>query len=456
MMRFTTEEDAITYIFRSMRKLSAGVQRGLDEETRDTGPTMHLLTAHNLLAKPREYAVVTGSKGKGSTTVITAKLLQHLGHKVGTITSPHLVDWRERIRINGKAIPQADLFRILSHLAPEIDTIEASLSGQQYFSPQGIFLAIALQWFDEQGVEAAVLEVGRGGRYDDIAVVPNKLSLFTPILLEHPDYLGRTVERIAWHKAGIIKNYSYVYSVPQSPEAMQVLQTEADAMGAEFNWIAPKDMGEYIGPAESGDGIRFELGRYGEVTLSLLGRYQIENATLAVIGAGNMHARLVGIPHGSPEYVERIRAGLADVHWPGRLQKLQDSPAVYIDGAITVTSARSVVESLEGYLKAPVVVITAVPVDRDYTGVYQVLAPLCQTMILTENAINIKIRFPERETALAAARQYHNDVRYAETLHRAVEIAAECSGRDGTIVMAVAQPVVGEAMLMWKQSFEQI
>jgi dihydrofolate synthase / folylpolyglutamate synthase len=452
-MRFTTEEAALTYIFRSLHKLRT-IKRGFDEDTRDTAPTKRLLQARNLLAVPREYAVVTGSKGKGSVTVITAKLLRHLGHSVGTVTSPHLVDWRERIRINGKAIPQADFFRIISDLAPDIDAIEETLTGERYFSPQGIFLAMALQWFNEQGVEAAVLEVGRGGRFDDVAVVPNKLSLFTPILLEHPDYLGHTVERIAWHKAGIIKPYSYVYSVPQSPEAMQVLQTEAQTLEAEFNWIAPKDMGIYLGPAENG--LRMSLGRYSEVTLSLMGRYQIENATLALIGAGNMHGRLHGIPHSSQEYIERIRAGLADVVWPGRLQTMQSSPAVYVDGAITVPSAQSLVESLQGYLKDPVILIVAVPVDRDYEGVYRILAPICQTLILTETAINIKIRFPARETALETAQRYHKDILYAYGLHQAVEWAKRRAGTEGTIVLSVAQPLVGEAMLIWGKSFEQI
>jgi dihydrofolate synthase / folylpolyglutamate synthase len=452
-MRFTTEEAALTYIFRSLHKLRT-ITRGFDEEARDTAPTRRLLQARNLLATPREYAVVTGSKGKGSVTVITAKLLRHLGHRVGTVTSPHLVDWRERIRVNGQAIPQPDFFRILSDLAPDIDAIEETLTGQRYFSPQGIFLAMALQWFNEQGVQAAVLEVGRGGRFDDIAVVPNKLSLFTPILLEHPDYLGHTVERIAWHKVGIIKPYSTAYSVPQSPEVMRVLQTEADALGAEFDWIAPKDMGEYLGLAENG--IRMNLGRYGEVTLSLMGRYQIQNASLAVVGAGNIHGRLDGIPHASVEYVERIRAGLADVVWPGRLQKLQSNPSVYVDGAITVPSAESLVESLRDYLKNPVVLIVAVPVDRDYEGVYRVLAPICQTMILTETAINIKIRFPAKETALETARRYHADVLYADGLHQAVEWAKLRSGTEGTIVLSVAQPLVGEAMLIWNRSFEQI
>ncbi len=453
-MRFTTEEAALTYIFRSMRRLRSLTARGFDENTRDTTPTQRLLRMRNLLATPREYAVVTGSKGKGSVTVITAKLLQHLGHKVGTVTSPHLVDWRERIRINGKAIPQADFFRIISDLSPDIDTIEESLTGERYFSPQGIFLAMALQWFNENGVEAAVLEVGRGGRFDDISVVPNKLSLFTPILLEHPDYLGHTVERIAWHKAGIIKNYSYAYSVPQTPGVLQVLQAEADALGAEFSWIAPKDMGEYLGTNE--DGIQMRLGRYGDLTLSMHGRYQIENATLAVIGAGNMHGRLHGIPHNSAEYITAIRAGLSDVVWPGRLQKLQDKPTVYVDGAINVLSAQVLVDSLKNSLKAPVVLIVAVPIDRDYEGVYRVLAPIAQTMILTETAINIKIRFPAPDVALEAARRYCADVRYADGLHAAVDMAKEVAGTEGTIVMSVAQPLVGESMLIWGRSFEQI
>jgi dihydrofolate synthase/folylpolyglutamate synthase len=451
-MRFTNEADALTYIFRSMRKLRP-YDRGLDEHTRDINPTRRLL-AHHLLDTPREYAVVTGSKGKGSTTAITAKLLQHLGHRVGMLTSPHLVSWRERIRVNGRCIPEADFLRILSDLAPDIDAIEAALVGEQYFSPQGIFLALALRWFDEQAVNVAVLEVGRGGRFDDVSVAPNKLALFTPIMLEHTGYLGDSLERIAWHKAGIIKPYSYAYSQAQDPAVMEVLQTEAEALGAEFNWIAPADAGEYRGPAANG--MRVEMGRYGEVTLPLLGRYEIANAALAVIGAGNLHGRLAGIPHGSPEYVERIRAGLAAVVWPGRCQKLQDHPAIYLDGAITVPSAQSFVESLEGRLQPPVITIIGVPVDRDYAGVYQVLAPISQGIILTETGINIKIRFPEKGVALAAARRFHPDVSYANGLPLALERATARAGRDGTIVMAVAQPLVGEALQLWNLSFETI
>lgn len=450
---FNSEAEAVTYIFRSMRKLH-GQERGPDELLRNIGPTRELLAELNLLAMPREYAVVTGSKGKGSTTIITSRLLQHLGHKVGTITSPHLVSWRERIRINGRAIPEADFLRVLSELAPYIDRIEEDLSEQQYFSPQGIFLALALHWFDEQGVQAAVLEVGRGGRYDDIAVVPNKLSLFTPITLEHAQQIGPTLERIAWHKAGIIKPYSHAYSVPQPPQVMEVLSTEAQACDAQFDWIAQMDMGDYIGPADGG--MRLRLGRYGEVTLSLMGRYQIMNASLAVVGAGNMHARLVGIPHASPEYVERIRAGLADVVWPGRCQKLQDRPDVWVDGAIHAESALSLGESLRDSLTDPVISIIGVPEDKDYDGVYAALGPISQALILTETTRNPSLHFLDAESAVNAARPHNAQVSHTPTLAQAVEKAKSLAGQNGTIIIAGTQSIVADAMALWNLSFEQI
>jgi dihydrofolate synthase / folylpolyglutamate synthase len=452
-MRFPTEAEAITYIFRSMRKLP-GKLRGPDEQTRDITPTKTLLRLTQLPRQTREYAVVTGSKGKGSTTAITAKLLQHLGHKVGLIASPHLVSWRERIRVDGHAIPEADLCRILNDLAPMIDAIEDTLQANRYFSPQGIFLAIALQWFDEQGVTAAVLEVGRGGRFDDISVVNNKLSLFTPIMLEHPDYLGPTVERIAWHKAGIIKPSSYAYSVPQSPDVMRVLQTEAESHQAQFDWIAPKDMGIYRGAAPHGQHI--QLGRYGEVTLSLLGRYQIENASLAVIAAGNIHARLGGIPHASPDYVARIQAGLADVQWPGRCQQLESHPTVFVDGAINAESAQLFVESIREGLQPPVVSIVGVPEDKDYHGVLSTLSSISQHLIITETTRNPTLHFLPADEALALARTYLPHASHTPTLDAAVDDARRLAGTQGTILIIGTQSIVADAMRLWNASFEHI
>ena len=453
MTEFQSEADAVTYIFRSMRKLR-GQTRPPDDEGRDPAPTRRLIDSLDLLDSPREYAVVTGSKGKGSTTAITAKLLQYLGHTVGMITSPHLVSWRERIRVNGRAIPEADFLRILSALSPAIDRIESTLTPDQYFSPTGIFLAMALHWFDEQEVTAAVLEVGRGGRFDDIALVPNKLSLFTPITLEHAYWLGPTLAHIAWHKAGIIKPYSRAYSVPQSPEVMRALSTEAEAHDAQFDWVAQSDMAKYLGPTATG--MRIRLGRYGETFLNLRGRYQVANATLAVLAAGDMHARLGGIPHASGEYAERIRTGLAAVQWPGRLYKVQDSPAVYLDGAVNGDSAQSVIESLQGQWTRPISSVIAVPEDKDYAGVYAALGPVSDAVILTETDRNPILRFPDAEAAMAAASQYNSEVSYSNTLTQAVEQATQRAGTGGTVLIVGTQSILADAMLLWDCSFETL
>lgn len=452
-MRFSTESEAVTYIFQSLAQLR-GVNRGFDEDTRTLAPTRHLIQRRSLLDTPREYTVVTGSKGKGSTTAITSRVLQSLGHTVGMISSPHLISYRERIRINGRSIPLDDFLRILDELAPDIDDINSQITPGQYFSPQGIFLAIALRWFDEQQVNAAVLEVGRGGRYDDIALVPNRLSLFTPIMLEHTNYLGPTLARIAWHKAGIIKPYGYALSGPQATEALNVLQAEADTANATFNWIAPMDMGEYLGPA--GNGIHMRLGRYGDLDLSLMGRYQVANATLAVWGAGNVHARLAGISHGSPEYVERVRHGLANVNWPGRCHQLQDSPAVYIDAAINAESAALYLESVRDRLTTPTVGIVAVPSDKDYAGVYSTLGPACDTLIVTETARNVSLKFPSPQHATALAGRFNGDARYAPTLNAAMQIALERAGSAGTVLIAGTISLLSDAMHRWEFSFETL
>ena len=138
---------AINYIFRTRRRLD-GAPRGLDEYTRDIAPTRSLLAAAGLPQRQRDYAVVTGSRGKGSVTAIMAKLLQAQGRRVGMITSPHLVHWNERIRVNGRMIPADRFLSILADLQPDVDAIVAGLGATQYLSPQGIFLAIALRHFD--------------------------------------------------------------------------------------------------------------------------------------------------------------------------------------------------------------------------------------------------------------------------------------------------------------------
>lgn len=457
-MQFEGERDAIDFVFRGFNRVQRGA--GPDEQTRDISPTRRLLAALNLPGKKREYAVVTGSKGKGSVTAITAKLLQSLGHKTGMVTSPHLTTYRQRFRVDGHMISEADLTRIMAQIAPAVEVVEAGLSDETYLSPQGIFLALALTWFDEQDVDAAVIEVGRGGRFDDNALVSNVLSLFTPVFMEHVAQLGPTLERIAWHKAGIIKPGGYAYSLPQEPVVMDVLRREADEKGATFEWLAPADTGRSVGMATTPDGQpgqRAVFPRYGEVTLRLCGRYAVENASLAIWAAGNMHARLDSdIAHSSPEYVARIRQGLESAFWPGRVQRLSERPSVWVDGAITVPAAAGFLASLRDSLTSPVVTVLAVPVDREYEAVYRIFAPVSDALILTESTRNSVIRFPERETALAVARSMHGEVSHAPNVAEALVQARVRAQVGGTVLLTLAQPAVGDAMAVYGLDYAEI
>lgn len=441
---FQNTAEAIEYIFRSRSALKEN-RTGLDEHTRDIAPTRNLLLATRLLDSRREYVVVTGSKGKGSVTALTASLLKALGHTVGMVTSPHLRYWEERIRVNGHAIPSSDFCRILSELSPWIDAEQATLPPNKYISPQGIFLLIALRYFDEQNVTCAVLEVGRGGRFDDISLVPNRVSLFTPIFMEHAQYLGDSVARIAWHKAGIIKQGGHVYSLAQSPEVLEVLSREAEAKNSEFFWFSSLDLGDYVRDTEQG--MIANIGRYGDCELPFLGRYQIANATLAIQATGNVHARLGGIPHGSPEYVARIHQGLQSSVWYGRLQQLE--PRVFLEGAINPLSIEAFIESIQGRSPNPVIAIAGVPSDRDSQGVYERLAPHIDTLILTQSTLNPAIHFPTPEDALAIARAYHPQVVYCASLSEAVALGRNLRGENGTLWLTVAQPLIAEAMTLW-------
>lgn len=439
-------DTALDYIFKTRRRLD-GAPRGLDEYTRDISFTRSLLERADLLNTECDYAVVTGSRGKGSVTTIMAKLLDALGHRVGTITSPHLVHWNERVRVGGRMIPTADFLRILNELQPIIDGITDALSESQYLSPQGIFLAIALRHFSERDVNIAVLEVGRGGRFDDVAVVPNKLAVITPIMLEHTALLGASLERIAWHKAGIIKGRCAVITGPQEQKAMDVLRSEAVEQGADFTCLQEDDLAKLA--ADDSGGQLIHLPPYGELFLPLLGRYQITNATLAIRAVELLQRILGGDATGSPAFNGAIARGLPEVKWLGRVQQLDEHPAIYVDGAITVASAESFLASVSDRLRAPVVSIVGIPQDRDYAGVYRVMASVSDSLIITETNINPNTRFPRRQDALAAGRESSSKVSYANDLPSALSMARRQAGDSGTILLAVSLMLVGECMLIW-------
>lgn len=450
---FHSKASALEYIFRTRRRLD-DAPRGLDEDTRDPATTRELLRLAQLPAAPCEFVVITGSRGKGSVASIMAKLLEALDYRVGMINSPHLVHWNERIRVDGRMIPDEDFLRILGDLRPHIDAVTTALPERGYLSPQGIFLAMALTFFAEERVDIAVLEVGRGGRFDDIAVVPNRLAVFAPILLEHVALLGDTLEKIAWHKAGIIGEDGIALSTVQPSEVEAVLRREAGLRRARIQFLDEADHAHFLADADESQLIR--LAPYGEMLLPLLGRYQVENASLAIRAVEMLQGRSSTASLEDDGHIAAIRAGLTHVKWFGRVQKLDGQPAIYVDGAITVPSAESFIASVRSRLAGPVAAIVGVPRDRDFSGVYQVMARVSKRLIITETDINPSTRFPPRSEALGAAQALGADATHTSSLSEALDLAREFAGESGTILLAVSLMLVGECMLIWNIDTSQI
>lgn len=265
-----------------------GIKLGLDGVTR-------LLSACGVLYPRAQVIHVAGTNGKGSTCAFCESVARAAGYKTGLFTSPHLVEFGERIRVNGVNIPDADAARLIGKVREMVQDWEPCPT---FFE---LVLAVAMLWFAEQEVELIVLETGMGGRLDATNAVPKDVAVLTPIGLDHTQYLGGTLYEVAGEKAAILSWHRPAVSAPQEPESMRAVQEAARRMDTYCRVIT----GECDQP------------------LGLKGVHQRRNAALAL-------AALRALPHFLCSAEEEAR-GLAEVRWPGRFEEVQ--PGVIMDGA---------------------------------------------------------------------------------------------------------------------------
>lgn len=338
---------------------------------------------------------VAGSKGKGSTCALTASVLRAAGYKVGLYTSPHLNNYRERIRVldpslsgNGNdenifqdMISEQELCAVLEAIKPCIARLqkETALGELSFFE---IFTALAFYHFHQARVDWVVLETGLGGRLDATNVAPSKICVITPISLEHTQYLGDTIAKIAGEKAAIIKDpFLKVVIAPQEPAALEVFQKRC----AQF----------FIHPTEVGRDIRYEVLReessvqvirvtgtkqsYHDLELSLLGRHQAINAAvvLGIVEALQSMGCVVS--------QEAVCAGFREAFWPGRLEIISKNPFVILDCAHNQSSARSLAESIiRIFPHKNVTLVLGVSEDKDRAGICGELNRIAGRVIATK------------------------------------------------------------------------
>lgn len=321
---------------------------------------------------------VAGTKGKGSTAAMIASILTRAGYKTGLYTSPHLHAFTERIQVGEVPITEDEFARLVDVLKPEVEVVNKFGAFGQLTTFE-LLTALTFAYFKEKGVDFQVLETGMGGRLDATNVVKPGVSVITSISFDHTEVLGNTLTQIATEKAGIIKPGSIMVSSPQFPEAMAVIEGVCRKWGVKLVKVG-SDV-TWRREAFSSEGQSFKLngikGKYN-LSLPLLGEYQLENAATAVAVVEILAEWGVVVS------VESIASGLAQVYWPGRLQVLKQKPWFIVDCAHNAYSAKRLAEALREYFDFDrAVLILGVSSDKDVAGIVAELVPLSSIVIVT-------------------------------------------------------------------------
>jgi dihydrofolate synthase/folylpolyglutamate synthase len=333
---------------------------------------------------------IGGTNGKGSTAAMVAAILQAAGMRVGLYTSPHLVEFRERIRVNGTMIAEdrlADLVGLVRSVMPPALT-------PTFFEAT---TAMALHYFAESRVDIVVLEVGMGGRFDATNVVAPLACAITTIALDHQEYLGLTEEAIAFEKAGIIKPGVPVVIGRMGPEAGMVMQRIAAERAAPLWKLGENFAVEGDGPARFAYRGRTEV--FEGLRCGLSGRHQLDNAAcaIALLEAAGQAGALVD--------EAAVRTGLQSVTWEGRLELMEEHPSVLLDGAhnpaAAVVLARYLEEFLAHHPDARIILVWGMMRDKEHREFIAPLLPLISEVVLTQAALARSATVQELRLALA-------------------------------------------------------
>lgn len=318
---------------------------------------------------------ITGTNGKGSTLAFVNHMLMAAGYKVGLYTSPALEFFNERLQINGCPIED----HALSEVTQVVKEAAQQMVTEGFSEPTEFELvtAMAFVYFKSQKVDFVLLEVGMGGRQDATNVLDYALvSVITPIALDHTDYLGDTLGKIAYEKGGIIKRGTRVVIHPQVDEAYEVIKRICEEKQVPLR-VAPTETIEII--AESREGLSFNFkGTAYEITM--LGAHQTRNAAVAisVIEAIN-ETGLFNIS------TEAVLKGLKSAKWKGRMEVMSQRPLVLIDGAHNLHGAKSLAETLKTlFSDKKIIAVVGILGDKDVSGVLNELMPLVEQVICTE------------------------------------------------------------------------
>ncbi len=332
------------------------------------GRTQTLLAKMGNPEKKLKFVHIAGTNGKGSTAAMTASILRKAGYRTGLYTSPYIYRFHERMQVDGVEISDEDLAAVTEFVKPLADSMEERPTEFE------LVCCIAFEYFRRMQCDIVVLEVGMGGALDSTNVIEvPEVAVITNIGLDHTEYLGDTLEKIAETKSGIFKENGHAVVYRSSPSVEAVFERicrerHVSLKKADFASLRLKN--------HSLDGQVFDCGERKNLVLPLLGDHQLHNAAVVLSIADTL------IAEGWHITEENIRQGIRDVRWPGRFDIVRRDPLFIIDGGHNPQCIEALVKNIEDYLAdRRVIALTGVLADKDYVDMYQPVMPLVRQFV---------------------------------------------------------------------------
>jgi len=391
-------------------------------------------------------AHIAGTNGKGSTAAFLESILRHAGFRTGLNTSPHLERINERVRVAGEEIGGEDFAAVLTRIQSLTEQLLAEGKLRAHPTYFECVTALAFEYFAQQRVEFGIFEVGLGGRLDATNIVTPVVSIISRIDFDHENFLGHSLQEISTEKAGILKPSVPVVLAEQRPEALEVVLARAAALGCPVIDIAAAYRVDHESMQDGCVRAHVTESNSGwsiEVAPRLPGRFQLQNALNAVAAARMLQERGFRISD------QDIAQGIASTVWPGRIEKLQSHPDVYLDGAHNPSAARELATFWqENFVDRKVYLLYGALRDKAVDEVAGTLFPLAAEVIFTEPA-NSRAISAAQLAEIAAHHAVHSSV--VADAEQALDYALSKAAPGDAIFITGSLYLVGQLRHYWKQ-----
>lgn len=438
---FADDASAIRWLYErvNVERLNA---RQVDPKTFKLDRMRALLDAMGNPQDALKCVHIAGTNGKGSVCAMTKAALRGCGYTVGLYTSPHLVDTRERIQINGQNIPAPALTDVLGRVADAASTLSPKLGEPTFFE---IITAAAFQYFTDEAVDIAVIEVGLGGKLDSTNVITPEVAAVASISFDHTQFLGTTLPEIARQKAGIFKEGVPALTIDQDAAVIQAMREVAEGVGAQFQ-VVGKDIefssrfeaNPQLGP-HTRVGLSTARNLYEHVPVPLPGEHQALNCGLVLAVIDKLSERGFDLPP------SKVVLGLEQTRIPGRMEMIWRQPKVMVDGAHNPAALTALSKSIGAHVQYDsLIVIFGCAADKDIDKMLHSVAHTGDKVIFTRVKGNARAADPA-DLARRFAEQSGKMCQVASDLTEALKLAQRAAARDDLILITGSFYLVGEA-----------